>query len=131
MFGMTVDNSGDLYVLYRCQTDRYAPESSLAVYEFTPGANGNVAPIRIFTTTGMGIYYAGTGLAVDSGGTVYVNASYTVGQFAFVPAVFEFSAAASGTVTPTYILTSSAWNLITPPAGADDWFDPSGSIALH
>lgn len=131
MFGMTVDDSGDLYVLYRCAMERYAPANSLAVYEFAPNVNGNVSPIRTFTTPGMGIYYAGTGLAVDSAGTTYVSASYTVGQFAFVPAVFEFPATASGTVTPTYILTSSAWNLITPPAGADDWFDPSGSIAVH
>jgi hypothetical protein len=131
MFGMTVDDSGDLYVLYRCQMDRYAPASSLAVYEFAPNANGNVSPIRTFTTPGMGIYYAGTGLAVDSAGTVYVSASYQVGSYGFVPAVFEFPATASGTVTPSSILTSIAWSRYPPPPGEDGWFDPSGSIAVH
>jgi len=133
IFGMTVDDPGNLYVLYRCMTTSDDPSAeSLTVYEFGPTANGNVAPIRSVTTPGMGIYYAGTGLAVDSAGTIYVSASYgTESPFSFVPAVLEFPATASGTVNPSNVLTSPAWSLLTPPAGSDDWFDPSGSIALY
>ena len=133
IFGIAVDNSGNIYVLYRCWTTTDPHVESLTVYEFGPTANGNVAPIRSVTTPGMGIYYTGTGLAVDSAGTIYVSASYGTDSppFSFVPAILEFPATASGTVNPSNVVTSSAWSLLTPPAGADDWFDPSGSIAVH
>ena len=131
IFGLAVDDPGNIYALYRCFVERNAP-TPLTVYEFGPTANGNVAPIRSITTPPeVGLYYAGSGLAVDSAGTLYASGSYQVGPFAFVPAVFEFPATASGTVTPSNILTSSAWSLYPPPPGEDDWFDPSGSIAVH
>jgi hypothetical protein len=131
IFGMGLDDSGNLYVLYRCMAGLYPAQESLTVYEFGPTANGNVAPIRSVTTSGLGIYHAGSGLAVDSAGTIYVSASYGTAPYSFMPAVIEFSATASGTVSPSNIVTSSAWPLLTPPAGSDDWFDPSGSIAVH
>lgn len=53
IFGMTVNDSGALYVLYRCQLDRYGPTSPLTVYVFDPTANGNVAPVRWVTTPGL------------------------------------------------------------------------------
>ena len=130
IFGMTLDDPGNLYVLYRCLSTSFV--ESTAVYEFGPAANGNVAPIRSVTAPGMGPGDAGNGLAVDSAGTIYVSASNATGlPPSYAPAILEFPATASGTVTPSNILTSPAWSFLIPPAGQDDWFDPSGSIAVH
>ncbi len=134
IFGMTLDDPGNLYVLYRCLSTSFA--ESTAVYEFGPAANGNVAPIRSVTTPGMGPGDTGNGLAVDSAGTIYVSGYVSASNAPelfpnFAPAIFEFPATASGTVNPSNVLTSPAWSFLIPPAGQDDWVDPSGSIAVH
>jgi hypothetical protein len=133
IFGLAVDDPGNIYALYRCFVERNGPTPPLTVYEFGPTANGNVAPIRSLTPPPeLELYNAGSGgLAVDSAGTLYASGGYQVGPFPFVPAVFEFPATASNTVTPSNILTSRAWTPFPPPPGEDDWFDPSGSIAVH
>ena len=124
MFGMTVDDSGDLYVLYRCAMERYAPANSLAVYESAPNVNGNVSPIRTFTTPGWEFT---TPVPVSPWTQPEPPMSAQATRLGNSPSCrrsSSFPPLLPGTVTPTYILTSSAWNLITPPAGADDWFDP-------
>jgi hypothetical protein len=131
MFGIAVDSSEDVYVLYRCQMAPGALSEPLTVFEFDPTANGNVAPIRSVTAPGLGLGYSGTGLAVDSAGTIYVSAGDGNAATGYGPVVVEFSASASGTVTPSNILASSAWSFITPPPGEDEWFDPSGTIAVR
>jgi len=77
IFGLEVDDPGNIYALYRCFVERNAPTPPLTVYEFGPTANGNVAPIRSITTPPeVGLYYAGSGLAVDSAGSLYASGSY-------------------------------------------------------
>jgi hypothetical protein len=100
---MATDNVGNLYVL--CYADRADGLNSFGVYEFGPTANGNVAPMRYVTTPGMNTEYEGTGVAVDSAGTIYVMASRVLSQ----GAVFEFPSTASGSFSPAKTLTYSTW----------------------
>jgi hypothetical protein len=68
---MTTDTAGNLYVLCNCSK----PDGTgtyFGVFEFSPTANGNVAPMRLFATPGMASNYSG-GVAVDSAGTIYVS----------------------------------------------------------
>jgi hypothetical protein len=102
--------------------EKQGPITPFAIYEFSSTANGNVAPIRTITT-GLGLgQYTGTNLAVDSAGSIYVSSG---------AAVTEFAPNASGQTQPANTVTSTGWTIMTPPPGEDDWFDPSGSIALH
>jgi hypothetical protein len=97
--GVTTDSAGNLYVL----CNRLQPGSdktNLGVFEFDPTANGNVSPIRSVTTAGMNSNYSGTGVAVDSAGTIYVG-----GGAGSNTSIFEFSATASGDVNPTNTVT--------------------------
>jgi hypothetical protein len=90
--GVTTDSTGNLYVLCNC-LQAGTNKTELGVFEFGPTANGNVSPIRYVTTAGMNsTNYPGTGVAVDSTGTIYVSGG---------TAIFEFSATASGDVMPT------------------------------
>jgi hypothetical protein len=90
--GMTTDSTGNLYVLCNC-VQASTNKTELGVFEFGPTASGNVSPIRFVTTAAMNSNnYSGTGIAVDSVGTIYVSGGTTI---------FEFSAAASGDVMPT------------------------------
>jgi len=110
---MATDSQGNLYVLCPC-----GPNNGLnpfGVIEFGPSANGNVAPMRYVTTPGLNTEYEGTGIAVDSAGTIYVMASVILNH----GAVFEFPATASGSVTPSRTLTYSTW------------WESMGTIAVH
>jgi hypothetical protein len=110
---MATDALGDLYVL--CYCVRTTGLNAFGVLEFGPTANGNVAPMRYVTTPGMDTEYEGTGVAVDSAGTIYVMASRVLSQ----GAVFEFPATASGSVTPSKVLTYSTW------------WESMGTMAVH
>ena len=70
--GLSTDAAGNLYVLCYCgSADGLNP---YRVLEFGPTADGNVAPLRFVTTPGMDDALAPAGIAVDSSGTIYVNA---------------------------------------------------------
>ena len=110
---MTTDNLGNLYVL--CYCVKTTGLNAYGVLEFAPDANGNVAPIRYVTTPGLDTEYEGTGVAVDSAGTIYFMASRVLSQ----GAVFEFPSTASGSVTPDKTLTYSTW------------WESVGTMAVH
>jgi len=110
---MTTDALGNLYVLCYCL--KTTGLNAFGVLEFASTANGNVAPMRYVTTPGMDTEYEGTGVAVDSAGTIYVMASRVLSQ----GAVFEFPATASGSITPAKTLTYSTW------------WESMGTIAVH
>jgi hypothetical protein len=129
MLGMAVDDSGKLYVLYRCQHIRNGPIEDLTLYAFDPGATGNVAPTRSISLLGLGDYVQANALAVDSAGTIYVKGSLN-NKPGWVTAVVEYPATATGTATPARVVTSWAWPPVLPPPGMDQWYDPSGTIAL-
>ena len=119
--GIAVDEFRDLFVLSTCQTELHS-DSPPAIYEFGPGANGNVSPIRSLISRAL-VGSTEAGLAVDSAGTIYVtNRASTV---------LEYAPNASGDVSPANTVTSLAWQLMAPPPGEDEWYDPSGPIALH
>jgi len=107
VFGMATDTPGNLYVL--CPW----PLGGFGVLEFGPTANGNVAPIRFVTAPGMYPYFVNEGIGVDSAGTIYVSVGEVV-RGVLVPAVFEFSATASGSVIPSAIITSGEWGDAPP-----------------
>ena len=69
--GMTTDAAANLYVLCLCSRQD-GDGTDFEVLEFGP-ANGNAAPIRFVTTPGMDSNYFGSGVAVDSAGTIYVS----------------------------------------------------------
>jgi len=129
IFGMTVDDSGELYVLYRCDHSRTQIDD-LKLYAFDPGATGNVAPTRSVTLSGLGAYVQAEALAVDSAGTIYVKGSLDNSPGWWITAVVEYPATVTETATPTRVLTSPAWPPVIPPPGQDQWYDPSGTIAL-
>jgi hypothetical protein len=110
---MATDALGNLYVLCGCGLNTGL--NPFGVIEFGSTASGNVAPLRYVTTPAMNTEYEGTGVAVDSAGTIYVMASVVLSQ----GAVLEFPATASGSVTPSKTLTYYPW------------WESSGTIAVH
>ena len=112
IFGMATDTTGNLYVL--CPL----PWGGIGVLEFAPTANGNVPPIRFVTAPGMYPYFFNEGIAVDSAGTIHVSMGKVLTPLslpsAVVPAVFEFSPSASGSVTPSNIITLGEWGDAPP-----------------
>lgn len=119
MVGMTVNNAGEIYVLYVCPSKPFTSEDPITLYKFGAAANGNVAPEKSLRLQGP---HDGTGLALDSAGNIYVSTGF---------AVFEYAAGASGDAIPSQTLTSGMLGRMPPPPGEDDWFDPSGTIVLH
>jgi hypothetical protein len=101
---LAVDAAGKLYVL--CWIEHPDGLNPFRVLEFGPDANGDVAPLRYVTTPDMNDEYEGTGVAVDATGTIYVSASLDLN----IGAVFEFPADASGSVTPSKIISYSGEN---------------------
>jgi hypothetical protein len=99
--GMTTDTAGNLYLLCQCSWPG-SNGTDFGVLEFSPTANGNVAPIRFVTTPAMDSSYSASGVAVDSAGTIYVSGGAWAGA-----QIFEFSATASGSVAPSNTLTWS------------------------
>lgn len=97
--GMTTDTAGNLYVLCQCSWPG-GVGTGFEVLEYSPTANGNVAPIRFVTTAGMDSNYSGSGVAVDSSGKIYVSGGMEAGT-----KVFEFSATVSGNVEPSNTVT--------------------------
>jgi hypothetical protein len=111
---MAVDAQGKVYVL--CQTEQVDGANPFRVLVFAPNASGDAAPLRYLTSSSMiAAPYDGTGIAVDATGAVYVSASLDVST----GAVFEFPVDASGSVTPSKII-SFGW-----------WGENAGGIALH
>jgi hypothetical protein len=110
---VAVDADGKLYVL--CVVEQADGFNNLRVLEFSPDANGDVSPLRYVTTPGMTDAYDGTGIAVNAAGTIYVSASLDLN----IGAVFEFPPDASGSVTPSKIISSGAWA------------ENAGGIAVH
>jgi hypothetical protein len=111
--GLATDAAGNLYVS--------ALEKVFGVLVFDAAADGNVAPSRIITadqSVDMYPYFGNLGVAVDSGGTVYLSAVHRSND---VPAVFEFAPGASGPSVP-YVVTVAAW-------GGDS--SPPSRIAVH
>jgi hypothetical protein len=110
---VAVDAQGRLYVL--CETEQDDGANPFRVLVFAPDANGDVAPFRYLTTSPITAAYDGTGIAVDAAGTIYVSASLDLNM----GAIFEFPADASGSVTPSKIISSGAWG------------ENAGGIALY
>jgi hypothetical protein len=114
--GMSTDAVGNLYVLCLCRRTDGTGIYDFGVFEFGPGANGNVAPTRFVTAPGMYPYFFNDGVSVSTDGTIYVSAGTDGGT----PTVYEFSSSSSGTVTPSKTVTLVGWT------NADD-----SRIAVH
>jgi len=85
------------------------------VYEYAATANGDVVPLHYITSPGLSdAFYNNDGIAVDATGTIYVSATVTT---PYSGGVWEFPADASGSVTPSELLTWSGEN--------------NGGIAVH
>jgi hypothetical protein len=96
VYGMAIDNAGNLYVNCYCQG---AP----AILEFDPTANGNVAPIRTISGA-LTLVYIG-GIAVDATGNIYHSTTTNY----VTQSVMKYSPAASGNVAPDSVLTVGPW----------------------
>jgi hypothetical protein len=98
-YGIAVDATGDVFAT----TESVAGSNLSAILEFAPNANGNAAPIKTLTAVSS---YQIKGIKVDSAGnlfTVVVNNNNL--QFA----VDVFSPTATGSESPSQIISSSAW----------------------
>ena len=67
--GILVDKSGDLYVA-NCTGCFQSSGSADSIFEFAPGANGNVAPIRSITGSNTNLYGT-TEIFLDAAGNIY------------------------------------------------------------
>ena len=103
-FGMSTDYSGNLYVLCLYPSADGSRNNEFGVLEFDPRANGEDQPIRSFTSPAMYPWSGGPDIAVDSAGVIYITAGPPLGG---TQTVFEFSADASGSVSPINTVTSS------------------------
>jgi hypothetical protein len=109
--GVALDASGNIYVASLALSP--PPTAPLGgtpgILEFSPGATGNVAPIR--TISGPATTMAELGnLRVDSAGNIYVLSGSTI---------LKFAADAAGNVAPAAAITSSSY------------FQFDGSIAVQ
>ena len=105
---IAIDDRGSVYAVNG---------STNAIYEFAPGANGNVAPANVITGANTGLNTP-TGMAVDSAGTVYVsnNGNSTL---------TEYPAGSSGNVFPSVTVEGAGSLLVSPLQIA---LDPVGNI---
>jgi hypothetical protein len=115
---LATDSQGNLYVLgYGQRTDGLNP---FGVSEYTATASGNAVPLRYITSPNMDTtgWNDTPGIAVDAAGAIYVSATFHYGPNQWGgPGMWEFSADASGSVTPSKLLTWSGEN--------------NGGIAVH
>jgi sugar lactone lactonase YvrE len=96
--GMTVDSSGDVYIL---------PFGGVEV--FAPGASGNATPIRTISDKFIASYGVPTdGIAVDSNGNIYIVTETTLPSSS-PPTILCFSVTASGDAPPANVFTPAAW----------------------
>jgi hypothetical protein len=111
---LAVDEKGRVYDL--CIIDPAVDGlNSFGVLEFAADADGDAEPLRYVTTPQMTDAYENSGIAVDAAGIIYVSASLALN----VAAVLEFPPDASGSVTPSSVITSSAFR------------ENAGGIAVH
>jgi hypothetical protein len=113
-FGLTVDPTGNLYVMNETTA------SSWAVSVFAPAANGNVAPLRTITGSHTGFDNDTTGIAWFHGpppvGRIYVTGNNGV-------AIFRANVA--GNATPAKTISGALTDLNQPGAVA---LAPGGRI---
>jgi hypothetical protein len=109
---LTTDSQGNLYVL--CHIKRNDGLNPYGVYEYAATANGDAVPLRYITSADLNAgFYNGEGVAVDAAGLIYISATVPSGA----GGVWEFPADASGSVTPSKLLTWDGEN--------------NGGIAVH
>jgi hypothetical protein len=92
---MTVDSSGQLYVLAT------QPAKMVAVMSST--ANGAATPVRMITGSATQISGSSFGIAVDPSGTIYVSNTGAVGT----ASVLAFTSTANGNVTPVRVISDT------------------------
>ena len=110
--GIATDVLGNIYIASLAQNTSGVggPLSGVAsILEFSPGATGNVAPIRTITGPATGMGEIGN-LQVDSAGNIYVLDGSSIHKFA---------PDAKGNVAPAATITSSSF------------VESGGGIALH
>ena len=99
--GVALDASENIYVASLAFNPPPAGplDGTPSILEFSPGATGNVAPIRIISgpTTTMGEI---GNLRVDSAGNIYVLSGTTI---------LKFAAGATGNIAPVASITSSSY----------------------
>jgi hypothetical protein len=96
VYGLAIDGAGNLYVNCYC-------EGAPAILEFSPTADGNVAPIRVISGALTSIYVGG--ITVDAAGNIYHSTTTNY----VTQSVMKFSPDASGNVAPDSILTVGPW----------------------
>jgi hypothetical protein len=104
LYGMDTDSSGNLYVLSTSLP--IAPGDMTTIEEFTPTANGNVAPIRTIGGSNTGLTVSAVMRVDNSTGTIYAS----IDGLPVNPSVETFAATASGNATPMASFTSTVWN---------------------
>ena len=109
--GVALDAGGNIYVASLAfNPPPAAPLAGMpSILEYSPGASGNVPPIRIITGEATAMGEIGN-LRVDSAGNIYVLSGTTI---------LKFAAAATGNVAPIASITSSSY------------FQFDGSIAVQ
>jgi hypothetical protein len=112
-YSFGVDRAGYLYA--GSGVERYLDSGSVAV--FAPGADGNVAPLRLIVGPTTGLHWP-LEVAIDRGGDVYVTNSKNTDRP--TDTVRVFAAASSGDVAPCRVIAGERTGLQNPQGLAID-----------
>ncbi|MBV8164906.1 MAG: hypothetical protein JOZ91_11650 [Candidatus Eremiobacteraeota bacterium] len=102
------------------------------IFQFAPGANGNVSPVNTITNVGGSTAVSSVaGLAVDGSGFVYVTNNSLVGPYPpTTPGdVWVFAPGATGNATPVRIISGSNTGVIG--YSSDTKLDPAGNLYIN
>lgn len=104
-------SDGTLYVAQ--DVENSASGNPNGILEYSPSANGNVAPETVITGSNTSVGYPG-GVAVDGSGNIYVLTRYDPGTWPFFggettmtsPSIVVYAAGSTGNATPKAVITS-------------------------
>ncbi|MGH7814804.1 MAG: hypothetical protein ACREQI_12470 [Candidatus Binataceae bacterium] len=107
--GVAVDSAGDIYVVNSQGTQTFG-SSSVTVY--SPGSNGDAAPISTIVGPDTNLYFSG-GVALDSSGNIYVtNSASSDSQNG---SITVYSPGSNGDVAPIRTIAGNKTGLDTEP----------------
>ena len=113
--GIAVDSSGNIYVA----DDGPSSNGPYSVFVYSAGSHGNAAPIATIGGINTGLS-APEGIALDSGGNVYVADCPACYGYSGIPSVFVYSAGSNGNAAASATISGDSTGLMSPQGIALD-----------